>query len=88
VYLSTSMDVAGYRWKFYMQKHQRNDIFERTQYFPSNVDISRVPSGSLLVFQSRDPAVERLLTTGRCAIAATIRNAAGSDATVVLKVAG
>jgi uncharacterized membrane protein len=88
VYLNPSMDYAGYRWKFYLQKQNRNDLFERTQYLPADANVADVPSGSLLVFPSRDPAVDTVLRTGRCTIAATIRNAAGADATIVLKVAG
>jgi hypothetical protein len=90
VYLSPSMEytgyAAGYRWKFYLQKHDRNDLFERTQYLPANADIGGVPSRSLLVFPSPDPAIDTVLRTGRCKIAATIRNAAGSDAAVVVRV--
>ena len=88
VYLSPLMDFAGYRWKFYMQKHDRNDIFERTRYLPADFDINDAPPGSLLVFTMGDPAIDTVLKMGRSTIVTTILNAAGSNAAVVLKVAG
>jgi hypothetical protein len=88
VYLSPLMDYAGYRWKFYLQKQDRNDLFERTKYVPANSDFRDMPSGSLLVFPSRDPAVDTVLKAGRSTIVRTILNAVGSDAAVVLRVSG
>jgi hypothetical protein len=88
VYLSPLIDYAGYRWKFYLQQRDRNDLFERTQYLPANADLSGVVPGSLLVFASQDPALDTVLKTGRCTVAATVLNEVGSKAAVVLRVAG
>jgi hypothetical protein len=86
VYLSPLMDYAGYRWKFFLQTQNRNDLFERSRYLPADANIAGVASGSLLVFAGQDPAIERVLKTGTSTIATTIVDEAGSNAAIVLRV--
>jgi hypothetical protein len=50
VYLSKNIGWIGYYWQFYLLKHNRSDLLNRTIYFdPRNVDFAAAPKGSLIL---------------------------------------
>ena len=86
VYLSDDMDDKSVRWKFYMLKNNRLDLWDRTKYFiAAKFDPASVPAGSLLVFYATDPHVPQLLASGATSPVMTITGKSGSPSAVVLR---
>ncbi len=86
VYLSDDMDDKSVRWKFYMLKNNRLDLWDRTKYFiGAKFDPASVPTGSLLVFYATDPHVPQLLASGATSPVMTITGKSGSPSAVVLR---
>jgi 4-amino-4-deoxy-L-arabinose transferase-like glycosyltransferase len=86
IYLSEDLDDVAARWRFYLVKHRREDLLERTSLFPAKgLDVGRVPPGSLLVFYANDPAVPAWLGPDKCAVAASIADMSGANAAVILR---
>ena len=86
VYLSDDMDDKSVRWKFYMLKNDRLDLWDRTKYFiAASFDPQSLPAGSLLVLYANDPNVARLLASGATATVTTITGVSGSPSAVVLR---
>jgi hypothetical protein len=90
VYLSQNheyLNYGAYRWKFYMLKHRRDDLWQRTGYLtPDRRDVTRMPSGTMLVLAGNDPLVATFLESGRCSVVKEVTGAAGSKASVILRV--
>ena len=86
LYLSEDLDDVGARWRFYLIKHGREDMLQRTSLFTAKgLDIRRVPSGSLLVLYATDPAVPSLLGPDKCAVATYVSDMAGAHSAVILR---
>ena len=86
VYLSQDLDDGAARWRFYLAKHSREDLLSRTRYFrATDLNVSAVPAGSLLVLYANDPKVPDLLGRDKCSLAATVIDAAGAKAAVILR---
>jgi hypothetical protein len=87
LYVSNSMDDAVPRWRFYLAKHGREDLWPRTQFFSKeNLDIGHVRAGSLLVLEAKDPQLAGLLGPGRCcSVAYRVTHAGGSESAVILR---
>jgi hypothetical protein len=86
LYLSEDLDDVGARWRFYLIKHRREDMLQRTNLFTAKgFDIHRVPSGSLLVLYASDPAVPSLLGPDKCAVATYVSDMAGAHSAVILR---
>jgi 4-amino-4-deoxy-L-arabinose transferase-like glycosyltransferase len=85
-YLSSNADDPGARWRFYLVKHKREDLWPRSFGFdPGRPDLSRVPAGSLVVIYKADPAIGTLVDSGRCVVDGEIPHIGGSPSTVVLR---
>lgn len=86
VYLSRDLDDGGPRWGFYLAKHGRQDLSQRTKFFSADgLDLSGVPAGSLLVLYANDPNVAALLGAEKCSVAKIVIDAAGGKSAVILR---
>lgn len=86
VFLNDDMDDKSVRWKFYMLKHGRLDLWDRTSYFiAEGFDPRSVPSNSLLVLYANDPHVPQLLASGSCSMVTTVTGVAGTPSAVILR---
>jgi hypothetical protein len=89
IYLSEDLDDVAARWRFYLVKHRREDLLQRTSLFAATaLDVRAVPPGSLLVLYANDPVVPALLGPEKCAVATVITDMTGGDAAVILRKAG
>jgi hypothetical protein len=86
VFLNDDMDDKSVRWKFYMLKNGRLDLWDRTSYFiAEGFDPRSVPSNSLLVLYANDPHVPNLLASGACSMVMTVTGMAGTPSAVILR---
>jgi 4-amino-4-deoxy-L-arabinose transferase-like glycosyltransferase len=86
IYLSRDLDDGAARWGFYLVKHRREDLSQRTSYFAAeSLDLDRVPAGSLLVLYANDPKLPGLLGAEKCSVANIVSDAAGGKAAVILR---
>ena len=84
--LSEDLDDVAPRWRFYLIKHRREDLLQRTSLFTAKgLDVHRVPPGSLLVLYANDPAVPALLGPEKCAVATFVTDMAGGHSAVILR---
>jgi 4-amino-4-deoxy-L-arabinose transferase-like glycosyltransferase len=89
MYLSEDLDDVAARWRFYLIKHRREDLLQRTSLFAAKgLDVHRVPPGSLLVLYANDPAVPGLLGPEKSSVATFVMDAAGGKAAVILRKSG
>lgn len=89
VYLSQDLDDGGARWRFYVVKHHREDLWQRTGRLAADgFDLSRVAPGSLLVLYANDSRLTEWLGAGGCSVAKTIINVAGGESAVILRKGG
>lgn len=56
-------------WRFYLIKHERLDLLDRTLFFPQNQNIDAIAAGSLMLGNAEDPNLQRLLARGSTHIA-------------------
>jgi len=86
MYLSEELDDVAARWRFYLAKHRREDLLQRTSLFTArDLDVSKVPAGSLIVLYANDPAVPALLGPEKCAVASVVTDIAGARSAVILR---
>lgn len=86
MYLSEELDDVAARWRFYLAKHRREDLLQRTSLFTArDLDVSKVPAGSLIVLYANDPAVPALLGPEKCAVASVVTDIAGGRSAVILR---
>jgi hypothetical protein len=65
VYLSEDIRYLGHQWQWYVLLYGRQPLLARTvEYRPPLLDLSTVPSGSLIVARNGSPVEERLLASG------------------------
>jgi hypothetical protein len=86
IYVSNTVDDAVPRWRFYLAKHGREDLWRRTQFFSrENLDVGRVPPGGLLVLYPNDPQVAELTGPGGCcSVAHRVSAVGGSESAIIL----
>lgn len=86
VYVSSTMDDAIPRWRFYLAKHGRDDLWPRTHFFSrDNLDIGGVRPGSLLVLEAKDSRLPDLVGPGKCcSVAHRVKDVGGSEPAVIL----
>ena len=71
-------------WRFYLIKHGRQDLLERTSPFvPEHADA--VPAGSLVLANTGDSATEALVSRGTLKRVATISELDRSNFFVILQ---
>ena len=64
-------------WTFYLTKHNRRDLLERSRQFdPSRMDA--VPAGSLVLGNIGDPVIDTLVKSGRLRHVDTIADEDGT----------
>ena len=95
-YLSESLDDGEARWRFYLAKYHREDVWDRTWVLAPSArhhwsvlapvpsapfDGDRIPAGSLFLLNANDPAAIELLGSQKCCtLLRTIRGGNGSPA--------
>ena len=86
MYLNENLDDVAPRWRFYLIKHRREDLIERSRLFAAkDLDMRQVPAGSLIVFYANDPIVPTLLSANTCAVATYVTDIAGRRTAVILR---
>jgi len=86
VYLSQDLDDVAARWRFYLAKHNREDLLARTRMIAADgLDLSEAPAGSLLVFYANDPKAAALLGAAKCSVEKVVIDVAGSKSAVILR---
>jgi len=77
--------LEGY-WRFYLIKHHREDLLNRTRYFhPETMNVRDVPPGSLILASSGDPSFEPSLATGDLKTVALIPEPGDPPAFTILR---
>ena len=99
VYLSESLDDGEARWRFYLAKYGRDELWERTWIIepsgrnawsvgarldPVLLDTNAPPVGSVFVLGAASPAVERLTVSAGCCSATQVIAGATADPVVVI----
>ncbi|PYR53570.1 MAG: hypothetical protein DMF91_28130, partial [Acidobacteria bacterium] len=73
IYLSKAIPYIDAYWRFYVMKHGRQDLLERTEYFdPKNLNVQAVPERSVLLTTPDDTEVQALVAAGRLRMLALI----------------
>lgn len=86
VFLNDDLDDKSVRWKFYLLKIGRFDLWERSGYFTAEgFEPRSVPSNSLLVLYANDPHVPRLLSSGACSMVMTVTGVSGTPSAAILR---
>jgi len=87
VYLSKDLGTGkSVQWKFHLEKSQRTDLWQRTQYFEAETfNPSDVPSGSLLVLDVNNRLLNDLIGPARCSIAHVVKDVANAPSATILR---
>ncbi len=101
IYLSEAFDVGEARWRFYLAKYQRDDLWQRTwlvnpvaqttwsvgaRLLPIPLDGDAAPAGSLFVLAAGSAAAAALTpTTGCCEIVHTVHSATGETTALIIQ---
>jgi hypothetical protein len=85
VYLSRELDDGGPKWRFYVTKHARPDLLQRTRYFDDPaVDLARAPVGALAIVYA-NPYPDAILRGGQWIVFQHVTDVDGRAASMVLK---
>lgn len=84
VYLSPSLDYGAARWRFYLYKHQRDDLFARTRYLDAR-DAATLAPGSIVIVPARDPVLSAELKS-RFTVGHTIVDRGGSPIALIVRI--
>ena len=87
VYLSDNIDDGGVRWRFYMLKRARLDLWSRTRSLNPAHTLPAIEPGALIVGYASDPITSRLVNE-RYDVVAAIAGVAGEPASLVLRAPG
>jgi 4-amino-4-deoxy-L-arabinose transferase-like glycosyltransferase len=86
VYLSEDVGAAhAYQWEFYLLERRRNDLWARTRHFSLPISPNAIPSGSLLVFDAKDPRLDQIRSMAGCSLAHVVSGVAGDPAAAILR---
>jgi 4-amino-4-deoxy-L-arabinose transferase-like glycosyltransferase len=101
VYLSEALDDGVARWRFYLAKYHREDLWPRTWILdpPARnhwsafapmptmpLDGSQVPAGSFFVLNANDPGMNQLVGNQKCcALVRTVLGARGVASSLVIR---
>lgn len=89
IYLSTELDDAPAKWRFYSSKSGREDLLMRTWYFEGNgLELDSVPPGSLLVMYVKAADLKALVGTGHWSLERTVSDIDRRAAAAILKRTG
>ncbi len=87
VYLSDRIDDGGVRWRYFMLKHRREDLWARSRSMNLTHTLPAIEAGALIVCYASEPDVASLAASGY-AVIADVRGVAGEPAAVVLRAPG
>ena len=74
------------RWRFYMEKTGREDVWDRTRLFAADlVEIEAAPVGSLFVTYANASTWTRAAGHDRCSVAKVVLNATGTASATVMR---
>jgi hypothetical protein len=86
IYLSEDLDDVSARWRFYLVKHQRQELLQRTSLFAApTLDVAGVAPGSLLVLYANDPGIRALLEPEKCVVQTFVNDIAGGRSAIILQ---
>jgi hypothetical protein len=86
VFLSEDVGLPhAYQWAFYLHERHRDDLSARSRYFSLPISPSAIPSGSLLVFDARDPRLNEITSTTVSSIVRVVNGVSGAPAATVLR---
>jgi 4-amino-4-deoxy-L-arabinose transferase-like glycosyltransferase len=87
VYLSEELGTGkSVQWMFHLVKNQRNDLWQRTQYFNlATFNPNDIPPGSLLVVDMNNRRVNDLVGPDRCSIAHVVTDVANAPTATILR---
>ena len=74
-----------YQWEFYLLERRREDLWTRTRHFSLPISPGAIPSGSLLVFDARDPRIDQILSMVGCSLVQVVNGVAGEPAAAILR---
>jgi 4-amino-4-deoxy-L-arabinose transferase-like glycosyltransferase len=87
VYLSHHLDDGGVRWRFFMLKEHRADLWDRSRAINLAEPLPAVEPGALIVCYASDTASDMLIARGYTVLA-EIAGVAGERSSIVLKAPG
>ena len=86
VYFSRELDDVGSKWRFYVTKHQREELLERTHYVEAlDPALNTAPAGSLLVVYADGPTARALFNGGNWQLRRAIADVDNRPAAVILE---
>jgi 4-amino-4-deoxy-L-arabinose transferase-like glycosyltransferase len=86
VYLGEDVGLPhAYQWAFYLHERRRDDLWTRSRYFSFPISASAIPSGSLLVFDARDPRLDEIRSSTASSIVRVVNGVSGAPAATVLR---
>ena len=85
VYLANDLDDVSARWRFYVTKHRRENLLQRTHYFRDDGNPGAPVFGSLMVLNAQSHNVTTLVNSGRWSIARTVFDFDRRAASVILR---
>lgn len=86
VYLSEDAGAPhAYQWVFYLLERHRDDLAARTRHFSLPINPGEIPSGSLLVFDARDPRIDQITSMLGCALVRVVDAVGGEPAAAILR---
>ena len=74
-----------YQWEFYLLERRREDLWTRTRHFSLPISPGAIPTGSLLVFDARDPRIDQILSMVGCSLVQVVNGVAGEPAAAILR---
>ena len=64
IYFRRDLDAVGAKWRFYLTKADRRDLFNRTHYVSERADLADAAVGSLLVMYVENTEIQALERSG------------------------
>ena len=86
VYLSRDLDDGGIRWKFYLLRYRRDDLWVRTHSFsPTENHLTDAERGSLLVLYPQNPRLRQLIERDGWVLAKVVFDISGAQSAMILR---
>jgi len=86
IYLSTALDDAAPKWRFYATKRHREPLLERTRYFTTDgYEFEAAPPGSVMVVIVENAKIAALTQSGKWSLAKIIYDIDRREAAAILR---
>jgi Dolichyl-phosphate-mannose-protein mannosyltransferase len=86
IYLSTALDDAAPKWRFYATKRHREPLLERTRYFTTDgYEFETAPPGSVMVVIVENEKIAALTRSGRWTLAKKVFDIDEREAAAILR---